>query len=65
MARIAGARYSDYRLLGAGGHSVSRTADSVIIAFDTGTTITLEGINGTGVDSFADLLDIKVNIEIA
>ena len=51
--------------LDAGGHSVAGTADSVIITFDTGTTLTLENVNGTGVNSFDDLLDIKVNIDIA
>lgn len=51
--------------LDAGAHSVSGTADAVIITFESGTTVTLDGVNGTGVNSFADLLDIKVNIDIA
>jgi Ca2+-binding RTX toxin-like protein len=49
--------------LDAGGHSVTGTADSVIIAFDSGTNITLDGINGTGVNSFDDLQNIKVDID--
>lgn len=50
--------------LDAGAHSVSGTADKVTITFDSGTTVTLDGVNGTGVDSFADLLDMKINIDI-
>jgi Ca2+-binding RTX toxin-like protein len=51
--------------LDAGGHSVSGNAGSVIIDFAIGTSVTLEGINGTGVNSFADLLDMKINVDIA
>jgi Ca2+-binding RTX toxin-like protein len=50
--------------LDAGGHSVIGTADAIVITFDSGTSVTLDGINGTGVDSFAVLLDMKVNIDI-
>jgi Ca2+-binding RTX toxin-like protein len=50
--------------LDAGGHSVTGTADSVVITFDTGAILTLDGLDGTGVNSFADLLDMKVNIDI-
>ncbi|GAB4393995.1 MAG: hypothetical protein Tsb0032_15540 [Kiloniellaceae bacterium] len=51
--------------LDAGAHSVTGTADSVVITFDTGSILTLDGLNGTGVNSFADLLDMKVNIDVA
>ena len=51
--------------LDAGGHSVTGSADSVVITFDTGSILTLDGVNGTGVSSFDDLLDMKVNIDIA
>ncbi len=51
--------------LDAGTHSVTGTADSVVITFDTGSLLTLDGVNGTGVSSFDDLLGIKVNIDIA
>ena len=54
----------DLEDLDAGAHSVTGTADSVVITFDTGASVTLDGIKGTGVDSFSDLLDIKVNIDI-
>lgn len=51
--------------LDAGGHSVSGTADTVVITFDSGTSITLGGIDGTGIDSFADLVSgTKVNVDI-
>ncbi|GAB4360569.1 MAG: hypothetical protein Kow00114_14370 [Kiloniellaceae bacterium] len=50
--------------LDAGAHSVAGTADSVVITFDSGTTITLTGIDGSGVSSFDDLLDIKVNLDV-
>ena len=51
--------------LDAGGHTVSGGADSVVITFAQGGSLTLEGIDGSGVDSFADLLDIKVNVDIS
>jgi Ca2+-binding RTX toxin-like protein len=51
--------------LDAGGHSVSGSADAIIITFDSGTSITLDGLNGLGIDSFADLVaDAKVNVDI-
>jgi len=51
--------------LDAGGHSVSGTADAIVITFDSGTTITLDGLDGTGIDSFADLVaSAKVNVDI-
>ena len=51
--------------LDAGGHSVSGTADDVVIIFDSGTSITLASIDGTGIDSFADLVSgTKVNVDI-
>jgi len=51
--------------LDAGGHSVSGTADAVVITFDSGTSITLDGFDGTGIDSFADLVSgAKVNVDI-
>jgi Ca2+-binding RTX toxin-like protein len=50
--------------LDAGGHSVTGSADAVVITFDTGGVLTLDGLDGTGVSSFADLLDMKVNIDI-
>ncbi|NIA70850.1 calcium-binding protein [Pelagibius litoralis] len=51
--------------LDAGGHNVSGTADSVVITFEQGGSLTLEGLDGSSVDSFQDLLDIKVNIDIS
>lgn len=51
--------------LDAGGHTVSGTADSVVITFEQGGSLTLDGIDGSSVDSFQDLLDIKVNIDIS
>jgi len=51
--------------LDAGGHSVTGSVDSVVITFDTGSLLTLDGVNGTGVSSFDDLLDINVKIDIA
>jgi Ca2+-binding RTX toxin-like protein len=51
--------------LDADGHSVSGTADGVVITFDSGTSITLTDIDGTGIDSFADLVSsAKVNVDI-
>jgi Ca2+-binding RTX toxin-like protein len=51
--------------LDAGGHSVTGTADAVVITFNSGTTITLDGLDGSGVNAFADLVDnTKVNIDI-
>ena len=50
--------------LDAGGHSVTGSVDSVVISFDTGSLLTLDGVNGTGVSSFDDLLDINVKIDI-
>ncbi|WP_299622162.1 calcium-binding protein [Pelagibius sp.] len=47
-----------------GAHSVTGTADAVVITFDNGARVTLDGIDGSGVDSFDDLLDIKVNLDI-
>jgi hypothetical protein len=36
-----------------------------MITFDSGTSITLDGIDGTGIDSFADLVsNAKVNVDI-
>ncbi len=51
--------------LDAGGHTVTGGADSVVITFAQGGSLTLEGIDGSSVDSFADLLDIKVNVDIS
>ena len=51
--------------LDASGHSVSGTTDGVVITFNSGTSITLSGIDGTGIDSFADLVSgAKVNVDI-
>jgi len=51
--------------LDAGGHSVSGSADAIVITFDSGTSITLDGLNVVGIDSFADLVaDAKVNVDI-
>lgn len=51
--------------LDAGGHSVSGTVDAIVITFDSGTSITLAGIDGSGVKAFADLVDdAKVNFDI-
>ena len=51
--------------LDAGGHSVSGTVDAIVITFDSGTSITLAGIDGSGVKAFADLVDdAKVNLDI-
>ena len=51
--------------LDAGGHSVSGSADAIVITFDSGTGITLDGLNGVGIDSFADLVaNAKVNVDI-
>ena len=47
-----------------GAHSVTGTADAVVITFDNGARVTLDGIDGSGIDSFDDLLDIKVNLDI-
>ncbi|WP_420349097.1 calcium-binding protein [Pelagibius sp.] len=55
----------DFADLDAGGHTVAGSADSVVITFAQGGNVTLEGIDGSGVDSFADLLDIKVNVDIS
>jgi Ca2+-binding RTX toxin-like protein len=52
--------------LDAGGHSVTGSADGVVIAFASGTTVALHGFDGTGIDSFADLVNnAKVNVDIA
>ncbi|WP_422367857.1 calcium-binding protein [Pelagibius sp.] len=51
--------------LDAGGHTVSGTADSIVITFEQGGSLTLDGLDGSSVDSFQDLLDIKVNIDIS
>ena len=46
--------------LDAGGHTVSGTADAIVITFEQGGSVTLNGLDGSGVDSFADLLNAKV-----
>ncbi|WP_193370126.1 calcium-binding protein [Pelagibius marinus] len=51
--------------LDAGAGTVAGTAASVVIAFASGGVVTLDGLDGTGVNSFADLLDMKVTIDIA
>jgi Ca2+-binding RTX toxin-like protein len=51
--------------LDAGGHSVTGTANSIAITFSNGSGITLAGLDGSAVNSFADLLDMKVNIDFA
>ena len=51
--------------LDAGGHSVSGSADAVVITFAQGGSLTLSGLDGSGVDSFADLVDMKVNVDIS
>jgi Ca2+-binding RTX toxin-like protein len=62
---VSGDGKIDVADLDAGGHSVSGTADAVVITFDSGTSITLDGIDGTGIDSFADLVSsAKVNVDI-
>jgi hypothetical protein len=50
--------------LDAGSHSVSGSATAIVITFDSGTTVTLAGVDGSGIDSFADMLKAKVNVDI-
>lgn len=51
--------------LDAGGHSISGNTDAIVITFESGTGITLDGLNGTGIGSFADLVaNAKANIDI-
>lgn len=50
--------------LDAGGNSVTGSVVSVVISFDTGSLLTMDGVDGTGVSSFNDLLDINVDIDI-
>lgn len=51
--------------LDVGGHTVSGTVDAIVITFEQGGSLTLSGLDGSGVDSFADLLDMKVNVDIS
>lgn len=50
--------------LDAGGHSVSGSATAIVITFYSGTGVTLAGVDGSGIDSFADMLKAKVNVDI-
>jgi 3-hydroxyacyl-CoA dehydrogenase len=62
---VNGDNVIDLADLDAGGHSVSGSADAIVIAFESGTSITLDGLNGIGIDSFADLVaNAKVNVDI-
>lgn len=65
LVDVNGDSVIDLADLDAGGHSVSGSADAIVITFDSGTSLTLEGLNGLGIDSFADLVaDAKVNVDI-
>jgi Ca2+-binding RTX toxin-like protein len=62
---ITGDGAVDIADLDAGGHSVSGTADSVTVTFDSGTSIILAGLDGSGIDSFDDLVSqAQVNVDI-
>ena len=46
-------------------NSVGGTADAIVITFESGTSITLDGLDGSALNSFADLVaDAKVNVDI-
>ena len=41
-----------------------RDIDSIVINFEQGGSVTLNGLDGSGIDSFADLLNAKVIVDI-
>ena len=65
LTDVNGDGFIDVGDLDAGGHSVTGTDDAIVITFNSGTTITLNGLDGSGVNSFADLIDnAKMNVDI-
>lgn len=47
------------------GNSVSSPAGSLILGFASGASLTLSGVDGSGIGSFADLATSNVNVDVA